>query len=92
MEADERHLMDLLSLKGRVAVVTGACGWLGSAMSRGLAEAGARLVVTSRDAANAVQFAETLPGDGHLGLGFSQGESDTIPDFVAPGGRSDGKN
>ena len=83
MDTDERHLMDLLSLKGRVAIVTGACGWLGSAMSRGLAEAGARLVVTSRDEARAAEFAETLPGNGHLGLGFSQGETDTIPDFVS---------
>ena len=83
MNTHERHLMDLLSLKDRVVIVTGACGWLGSAMSRGLAEAGARLVVTSRDAAHAADFAGTLPGDGHLGLGFSQGETDTIPDFVA---------
>ena len=49
MDTNERHLMDLLSLKDRVAIVTGACGWLGAAMSRGLAEAGARLVVTSRE-------------------------------------------
>ena len=83
MDTNERHLMDLLSLKDRVAIVTGACGWLGSAMSRGLAEAGARLVVTSRDAAHAADFAGKLPGGGHLGLGFSQGETDTIPDFVA---------
>ena len=83
MDTDERHLMDLLSLKDRVAIVTGACGWLGSAMSRALAEAGAKLVVTSRDAARAVEFAESLPGDGHVGLKFSQGDTDTIPGFVA---------
>ena len=52
-------------------------------MSRALAEAGAKLVVTSRDAARAVEFAESLPGDGHVGLKFSQGETDTIPGFVA---------
>ena len=83
MDTDERHLNDLLSLKERVAIVTGACGWLGSAMSRGLAEAGAHLVVTSRDAARAADFALTLPGEGHLGLGFRQAETDTIPDFVS---------
>ena len=83
MDTDERHLMDLISLKDRVAIVTGACGWLGSAMSRGLAEAGARLVVTSRDSTLAEEFATTLPGEGHVGLGFSQAETDTIPDFVS---------
>ena len=83
MDTDERHLMDLLSLKDRIAIVTGACGWLGSAMSRGLAEAGARLVVTSRESTLAEEFAKTLPGEGHVGLGFSQAETDTIPDFVS---------
>ena len=83
MNEAERHVMDLLSLKGKVAIVTGAAGWLGSAMSRALAEAGARVLVTSRQAAQAEAFAATLAGDGHLGLGFSQGETDTIPQFVA---------
>ncbi|MCH8294114.1 SDR family NAD(P)-dependent oxidoreductase, partial [Candidatus Poribacteria bacterium] len=83
MNTAERNVMDLFSLKGKVAIVTGACGWLGSAMSRALAETGARVVVTSREAEKAEAFADTLPGDGHAGLGFSQGETDTIPAFVA---------
>lgn len=79
----ERSVMDLLSLKGKVAVVTGACGWLGSSMSRSLAEAGARVVATSRDGDQADAFAASLPGKGHLGLGFSQSDSDTVSPFVA---------
>ncbi len=78
----ERHVMDLLSLEGKVAIVTGAAGWLGSAMSRALAEAGAWLVVTSRDANQAKDFAASLPGEGHLGLGFDQGDTDSIPELV----------
>ena len=69
-------------LTGKVAIVTGASGWLGSAMSRALAEAGATLVVTSRDATKATAFAATLPGKGHMGLGFEQADTDTIPAFV----------
>jgi gluconate 5-dehydrogenase len=83
MNDAERNVIDLFSLRGRVAIVTGACGWLGSAMSRALAEAGATMVVTSRDAQLATRFAETLPGEGHIGVGFEQGETDTIPGFVA---------
>ena len=83
MRESERSVYDLMDLSGKVAIVTGAAGWLGSAMSRSLAEAGARLVVTSRREDQAVAFAASLPGDGHLGLGFSQGDTDSIPSFVA---------
>jgi gluconate 5-dehydrogenase len=83
MSNSERTIADLFSLRGRVAIVTGACGWLGSAMSRALAETGATLVVTSRDGEQAAHFAAGLPGAGHVGIGFEQGETDTIPGFVA---------
>jgi NAD(P)-dependent dehydrogenase (short-subunit alcohol dehydrogenase family) len=79
---DERNVQDLLSLQGKVAIVTGAAGWLGSAMSRALAEAGATLVVTSRDGEQAQAFADSLPGSGHLGLAFEQAQTETIPAFV----------
>ena len=82
MNPDERNVIDLLNLQGKAAIVTGAAGWLGSAMSRALAEAGARVLVTSRQTARAEAFAATLPGDGHLGLGFSQDDTDAIPQFV----------
>ncbi len=82
MANNERSVQDLFNLQGKVAILTGASGWLGSAMSRALAEAGAKLVVTSRDGANAQQFAASLPGSGHIGIGFDQGDTDSIPDFV----------
>ena len=83
MSPTERSVVDLMSLRGRVAIVTGACGWLGSAMSRALAEVGATMVVTSRHAHDAERFAASLPGEGHIGIGFDQGDTDSIPGFVA---------
>ena len=82
MESPERSVHDLLNLQGRVAIVTGAGGWLGSAISRALAEAGATLAVTSRDEARAVEFAKALHGQGHVGLAFSQSHAESIPAFV----------
>ena len=78
----EKSVYDLFNLQGKVAVLTGAAGWLGAAMSRALAEAGATLAVTSRDAGRADQFAASLPGSDHIGLGFDQGDTDSIPGLV----------
>ena len=44
----------------QVAIVTGAYGALGQAVSRKLAEAGARLVLVGRDAAKLESFVQTL--------------------------------
>lgn len=64
-------VQQLMDLTGKTALVTGAGGYLGKALSSGLAEAGARLIATSRDAQRAKSAAAALPdphGVGHLGL------------------------
>ena len=44
-----KTLQELLSLKGKTAVVSGGAGYLGTAICETLAELGANLVVASRD-------------------------------------------
>ena len=54
------HAMKLFGLKGKVAVVTGGAGHLGSAISEGLAEAGASLVIASRNVSACSRLAGKL--------------------------------
>ena len=74
MMTDERRqptVQQLLDLTGKTALVTGAAGYLGQALASGLAEAGARVIATSRAVKRATHAAAALPdphGVGHLGL------------------------
>lgn len=71
----ERSVLQLFDLTGKVALITGAAGHLGTAMSRALAEAGATVVAGSRDADKAASFAAALPspsGAKHAGVALDQ--------------------
>jgi gluconate 5-dehydrogenase len=57
----EPTVQQLFDLTGKVALITGGTGHLGSAMARALAEAGATVVLTSRDAVRARASAAALP-------------------------------
>ena len=59
--SSEPTIGDLFDLSGKVALITGASGYLGSAMSCALAEAGASVVTCSRDATRAAEAAARLP-------------------------------
>jgi NAD(P)-dependent dehydrogenase (short-subunit alcohol dehydrogenase family) len=77
----EPTIGQLFDLAGRVALVTGGAGHLGSAMSRALAEAGASVVVASRDAARAQAFARSLPAIGsasHHGVALDYMRPDSL--------------
>ena len=54
---------ELFDLTGRVALITGASGWLGSNMAAALAEAGATVIVASRDAERGRKAAAGLPAE-----------------------------
>ncbi|HAW28504.1 MAG TPA: short-chain dehydrogenase, partial [Planctomycetaceae bacterium] len=41
----EPTIQELFDLSGKTVLISGASGYLGSAMARGLAEAGARVVI-----------------------------------------------
>jgi NAD(P)-dependent dehydrogenase (short-subunit alcohol dehydrogenase family) len=56
----EHSLIDLLSLRGRVAVVTGGASGIGAATSRRLAEAGADVIIADLDFGAANSMAEHL--------------------------------
>lgn len=52
-----QFLVELFSLENRVAIVTGSTGVLGGAMARGLARAGAKVVIVGRRSEKAAQVA-----------------------------------
>ncbi len=76
MSEQTRHeptVHELFDLTGRVALITGGTGHLGTALARALAEAGASVVISSRDPARAQTAAADLPPirDGrHHGVGL----------------------
>jgi 2-deoxy-D-gluconate 3-dehydrogenase len=60
--------MQLFDLSGRVAVVTGGNGGIGLGMAKGLAQAGASIVVAGRDQAKSAAAVAELAGLGAEGL------------------------
>lgn len=57
-------MIDLFSLNGSRALITGSSQGIGFALARGLAEAGAEIVLNGRDIAKLDKAAETLRGEG----------------------------
>jgi NAD(P)-dependent dehydrogenase (short-subunit alcohol dehydrogenase family) len=62
--AENPILVELFSLAGKTAVVTGGTGVLGGAMARGLAQAGAKVGVLGRRAELAQQVAQEISAGG----------------------------
>lgn len=77
----EPTVNQLFDLTGKTALITGASGYLGTAFSSALAEAGASVVASSRDSDRAKAAAERLPrvGDAqHYSVVLDHMEEDSL--------------
>ncbi len=65
------RIQPLFQLEGKVALITGASKGIGEAMARGLAEFGAKVVVSSRDQKAVEAVAEAFRADGLEAIGIA---------------------
>jgi NAD(P)-dependent dehydrogenase (short-subunit alcohol dehydrogenase family) len=90
----EPTIQQLFDLTGKVALITGATGHLGSSMSRALAEAGATVVASSRELDKAREVAKALPnptGAKHQAVSLSHMEAASADQGFADAIKAAGK-
>ena len=83
MMADEekvRTVQELYDLGGKIALVTGGYGLYGRWLSQAMAEAGAHVVIASRNVERCEEYAQELQDAGGQASGYrlDQGEEDSI--------------
>ncbi len=76
-DVSSKSISELISLKGRVAVVTGGSRGLGFAICKRLAEAGAAVFVTARNQEGAKAAAEEIQNLGGKAIGVSADATDS---------------
>ncbi len=65
------HVREMYDLSGRIAIVTGGTGLYGSPICEGLAEAGATVIIASRNGTRCKHFAAVLSERGFNAAGYS---------------------
>lgn len=78
-----------MEIAGKTALVTGATGGLGRAISESLAARGAKLVLSSRREAELEEMTRTLPGEGHRYVVSDLATPGAVPELVAAAGDID---
>ncbi len=94
MTTPEPTVHQLFDLAGKVALITGGTGYLGTAFSRALAEVGASIVISSRDRDRAQAAAQALPVVGkaqHVGVQLDHMEAGALESGFAEAVRVAGK-
>ena len=77
----EPTIQELFNLGGRTALITGGSGYLGQSFARALAEAGARVIVASREQPRAQAVVDKLPhvdGSTHCAIQLDQLDEGSI--------------
>lgn len=64
-------MKNLFSLEGKIAIVTGGAGFFGTPISIALAEAGATVIIASRDGEKCRKFAATIQEKGFRAAGMA---------------------
>lgn len=70
------NTLDMFRLDGKTAIVTGGYGLYGKHITRALAEAGATVIIASRNAEKCEEYAEKLVSEGLKAIGASVDLSD----------------
>ncbi|WP_115510985.1 SDR family NAD(P)-dependent oxidoreductase [Xanthomonas arboricola] len=83
-------LRDLYGLHGKTVLVTGASKGIGEAVARACAAAGARLIVTGRDAERLQTTLASLHGDGHRLFAGDLSDAAVVQQLAADCGPVDG--
>jgi len=78
------RIKPLFNLTGKIALITGASKGIGESMARGLAEFGAKVVVSSRKQESVDQIAESFKQDGleATGIAANMGDMGAIHNLV----------
>ncbi len=80
----KHHIKDLYNLTNKVAIVTGGSGLFGKSLSLGLAEAGATVIIASRNIESCAKVADEISAEGLKAVGRSLDLADekSINDFI----------